>query len=138
MIDKFRAYDKTDGRLLVDGFAILGETTCFGLIEQTLWETPSDKDTLDRLNDVEIVQWTGLVDKKEGEIYEGDMLKDKNGDKWVMQWFEQEGCYVFQNPADKSNFNTLTWLSDSEYIYLSNGKLHDIEIIGNVYQQSKP
>lgn len=73
-IIKFRAWDKATNRMLETGFHVLGEVTCFRIIEQRLMEMPEGKTTLERIGDVEIMQFTGLQDKQGNDVYEGDII----------------------------------------------------------------
>jgi uncharacterized phage protein (TIGR01671 family) len=106
-----------------DGFSILGETTCFDLIGQQLKERSPEKNTLEMLNDVEIMQYTGLHDKNGKEIYEGDNAEGNLFDRRVpimgtIVYDIAYACYALQNEAG------LTPLF----------KIAEIEIIGNIYE----
>lgn len=81
-----------------------------------------------------LMVFTGLKDKKKKKIYESDLIKDNDGSVWLVRWYPEEACFVFQNPFDKSNFNTLAWLSDSEVIELVKCQIRDCEVVGNIYE----
>lgn len=121
---KFRAWDKVAKKFLYpwpDGFHILGETTCFDLIGQQLKERSPEKSTFEMLNDVEITEWTGLLDKKGKEIYEGDIITNRSYDYKITFW---SGAFWCQ-PVDEAN----------EAYNLSLVHDHNMtgEIIGNIY-----
>jgi uncharacterized phage protein (TIGR01671 family) len=84
---------------------------------------------------VTLMQYTGLKDKKrteqfpEGqEIYEGDILADKNNldvSMTIVEYDEFLGSYIFKHLAEES----LYFRNETYSIYIT-----EVEVIGNVYQ----
>lgn len=111
---KFRAFDTATKKMLVTGFHVIGEVTAFGIIEQMLMEEPLGKTTLERMGDVEIMQFTGLFDKNGTEIYEGDIVKV---------------------PQDYIKPIAVYWNNEMTGFYplLSERSIH-LTVIGNLYQ----
>jgi uncharacterized phage protein (TIGR01671 family) len=67
---KFRAWDKID--------KIMRQVTCYNLYDEyvRLDEDNSGNSITRKIDDVILMQFTGLLDKNGKEIYEGDIVRD--------------------------------------------------------------
>ena len=123
---KFRAYDKLQNKFLYpypNGFNILGEVTCFDLIGQQLKEFTPHLTTLERLNDVEIMQFTGLKDDEGTEIWEGDIIE------YTQHHFNTEWTKIKRKEVK--------WIRDRWNIYATNAGESDIKVIGNIFENKE-
>ena len=80
----------------------------------------------DKFNDVELMQYTGLKDKDNKEIYEGDILFESFGEKYYKVIFENGGFRAeFNGDFEDHSFDLIDVVAQS------------CEVIGNIYENSK-
>lgn len=83
-------------------------------------------DSLDIVNDVIVQQFTGLKDKSGREIYEGDIIKDKQNWLYEVKFFQEYAIFDME-----------VFKQDNNPGYCYNTRLHEsklIEIIGNIFE----
>lgn len=107
---KFRAwYEKFNEMYIVKGIDLQKEIAYF------------DKYNYRSFYDIELMQYTGLKDKNEKEIYEGDILSDRYNEEYYK--------VVFENGSFRAEFR--------EYSLDLIEVAHICEVVGNIYENSE-
>ena len=79
-----------------------------------------------KFNDVELMQYTGLKDKNNKEIYEGDILFESFGERYYKVVFENGGFRAeFEGDFDEYSFDLIDVVAQG------------CEIVGNIYENSE-
>ena len=128
---KFRAWDKIDEKLwnVISIDFIKGEVT--------LLNEYTKESYIREIDEVELMQYTGLKDKNGKEIYEGDIIKynfksliEKEGinrDRIApVYWQEFRGCWAVKESK---------YCNNDLFTYIQNGNV--VEVIGNIYENSE-
>ena len=126
---KFRAWNKKYKTWLFDykemgGFSLIGEVTLVAGLRET---------SLKEWQNIEIMQFTGLKDSKNCEIYEGDIVNLGQKDHAVPE------VVIFKDGAFGAEVD---WLPEDPYIELNeyccdSSFINCVEVLGNIYENKE-
>ena len=119
MRPKFRAWDGAKKEMFKDTFAIT-ESGQVVVVEQEFVTSPPDYVFVDHLV---IMQSTGLKDKNDQEIFEGDILKSN---KYITSVFYENGAYCVKYRRTPNTTVTMNVISFIEK--------YKTKVIGNIYE----
>lgn len=114
---KFRAWHKEK--------KIMGEVLGIDILHKEIFFSNEDVDCYEHTDfkDIELMEYTGLKDKNEKEIYEGDIVKiDRQ--LFIVSYMEEKASYMLDEID--------SFMSD----YLSNYNISKLEIVGNIYENT--
>ena len=125
MKQKFRAWDTTNKEMLKDTFAITESGQVVVVDQSSVFVSP-DYVFVDNLV---IMQSTGLFDKNNKEIFEGDVLEIEDEGEVLgnakLTWHNEQAVFMIEaiSVDDIAPFHEI--LSDESYSY---------RVVGNVYE----
>ncbi len=118
---KFRAWHK--------GKKIIGNVLGIDILHKEIFFSNENVDCYEHVDfkNIELMQYTGLKDKNNKEIYEGDIVKLRaNHGIGVIKYYDEWGAFVVEYVKSKP----LAVLGMNYY-------KEDIEILGNIYENSE-
>lgn len=122
MIPKFRAWDTTNKEMFKDTFAIT-ESGQVVVVEQESVVSPPDYVFVDHLV---IMQSTGLFDKNNKEIFEGDVVLVLDS-PYTVFYDNERGSYRLKPHDDRWNVDYMSNFSHGG----------NFEVIGNIYENKE-
>ena len=129
MIQKFRVWIKTEKRMVFsDDILDIDYENKEIVTQQVYFENglPDDRDIYCYdFDEIVLMQSTGLKDKNDKEIFEGDIL-DYKGRKALVRWHGSYASFIYRFVDELQKRNT-EW----KPLYLAYMKC---EIIGNIYE----
>lgn len=124
---KFRAWDKGINKWLchyesIGGFDLMGECVLFG-------EWAKELPSMERWDDVIIMQFTGLKDKNGKQLYDQDIIQTDQGTLFIIEFNQQEMQWVLYQTNDGSHRDL-----QGELFALKAYMTPNITLKGNCYQ----
>jgi uncharacterized phage protein (TIGR01671 family) len=129
---KFRVYNKKTKSWIhgphednsLDGCNILGEMILCGEFLNGV--------SIEDLNEIEILQYTGLKDSNGKDIFEGDILKVGYYTGYV-KYLDANACYILAHPKYKA-YRFDLYLNKTKDCLIDTSNL---EVIGNIFDNPK-
>ena len=127
MIPRYRAWNKKCNEMFKDTFAITESGQVIIVEQESVFDNPDYVFT----DDLIIMQSTGLTDKKDKEIFEGDVVTDGQtvGD---IKHHQTYGFYMIDDKGIERFFSDGSCIEDFEEDAETISEI--LEIIGNIYE----
>ena len=134
---KLRAWDKNENKMLYfddyqnPDITVVNGYPAISFLSNSRFDIRFDERNID---DFEITQSTGLYTKSGVEIYEGDILKNKD---FLYKFVYEYGSFVCLHLNEKyydgepKKWGLLSRLYDTDMVNIYN----DIEVIGNIFKE---
>jgi|LakMenEpi03Aug12_release.lakeMendotaPanAssembly.Ray.scaffolds.fasta_scaffold13506_25 uncharacterized phage protein (TIGR01671 family) len=133
-IFKFRAWDNKEKKWLLGydypnlgGFSLTGEVVLFGEWGNVFDTFLFNKDGK-KWEDLKIMQYSGLLDKNQNPIYEGDIVNDEDNGNGIVVF--QSGCFFMYYGADV----TMEFLGLKLDEFKRLQAKRTVEVVGNIYE----
>lgn len=117
---KFRAWHKEK--------KIMGEVLGIDILHKEIFFSNEDVDCYEHTDFkyIELMEYTGLKDKNNKEIYEGDILFESFGEKYYKVVFENGSFKAeFEGDFEEYSFNLIDVVAQG------------CEVVGNIYENSE-
>ena len=117
---KFRAWHK--------GKKIIGNVLGIDILHKEIFFSNENVDCYEHVDfkNIELMQYTGLKDKNNKEIYEGDILSDGNNEKPYKVIFENGSFRAeFEGDFEEYSFDLIDVVAQG------------CEVVGNIYENSE-
>lgn len=118
---KFRAWDKKCNKMFKDTFAITESGQVIIVEQESVFDTPDYVFT----DDLIIMQSTGLVDKNNKEIFDGDVLLTYDDELVKVYWDDILGSWYIAFPCEAVELNEVADIQSNRSI---------CAIVGNIYE----
>ena len=127
---KFRAWDKNDKRIFIDPQMIDFYNKKIGYMQYQTEYMPDTSYSIpvgfEEFEYSELMEWTGLYDKNNEEIYEGDILFESFGERYYKVVFKNGSFRAeFEEDFEEHSFDLIDVVAQG------------CKVVGNIYENSE-